>query len=440
LNRSEVWKRLLWKELREDRWPLAIAVLAMTALYALAGVYRNPESSAGPVLAAMAAGAVHLVLAIWGATKGDSRRGSTEFEFTHLPTSPMLEWATSVGVPTIAAALLGLWFGYLAEGATGRASTIPMPLLGALDLALTYAACYFMAALVSLWAGILIGMAQIVGGTLLPIWQNDMATDSYTVMFAGRTLAAALVGALILAWLYRNASPAAQKAAALGAAVLILYGPVVVEGLPTWVRGAGVVSSPKEDSPYEVFNASQYITPDRAIVVQQSDMKRKGIMVCDHLRSVTRTIFPKPNVEIIGAFRDGRVFLAQQIPYRKTVSIIVWDYLSGRTRTLARFETRAGALVDRGNGGETWRLVSPDGRYVLLEVGGLIGNLTDIWAVDLKTGRGRVALLSLYEGIVSVAWKKDRVLIGEDRGAYQIDLRTLQGRPFTVADAQEGAR
>ncbi len=443
MSRLDIWKRLLWKEYREDRWPLFIALLTMTALYTLARAYVGRPGATGQVLLVLASGSVHLAIAVWGATKGDSKRGSTQFEFTHLPTSPLLEWTASVGVPTLAAALLGLLYGWLYQHATGRYGLIPMPVLGALDLGLTYAVCYFMAALVSLWAGVLIGMAQIMGGTLIPVWQTEMPMDAYTFLLAARTLAASLVGALILAWLCRKASPLAQKGAALGAAVLILYGPIVVQGLPEWVRHA---QRPRSDAAAPTsYGPHSYRTPDFAVRVEEDYPQSKAghikLKVTDYGRDVELSRTFRQDIRIIGALRDGRVFLAQQTPGSRTVSVVVWDYAAGRTSTPARFTTRAGALVDGGDDWSRARAVSPGGRYVLLEMGGLIGTSADLWIVDLRTGRSNVALLAGFSPAPpSLAWTSDSVLLDNGIRPMQIDLRTLRGSALILPVRQEASR
>lgn len=456
MDRRDVWKRLLWKEVREDRWPLGIALVSMTALYALASAYPTYGSSVGQLLAILASGSVHLALAIWGATRGDSGRSVKEFEFTHLPTSPMLNWGVAIGIPTLASAVLGLWYGFMAQEATSREGLIPLPLIGALDLALTYAVCYFMASLVSLWAGILIGMAQLMGGTLIPVWQSEMPTDAYTLIFAGRTLAAGLTGALILAMLRRTASPAAQKGAALGAAVLILYGPMIVQGLPELLH-----STPRVVEPEPRFSASTYQSPDGAVVVAadlnvpraELEAGRTGIMVVDNARNIIgRTVFLHQDIEIIGALRDGRAFLAQQRPGSRTVSIIEWDYVHNRTSTRARLTTGTKALTDRSEGyggvflafhgmehGLYAREISPDGRYVILGLGALIGSTADIWVMDLERGRSKVALLAIPE-VVSTVWKSDHVLLGTENGAFRINLRTFECARFRIPDMREARR
>jgi hypothetical protein len=160
------------------------------------------------------------------------------------------------------------------------------------------------------------------------------------------------------------------------------------------------------------------------------------------------------NTEIIGALRDGRVFLAQQKPGSRTVSIIEWHYLPmwDYVRTRARLTTSTKALTDRhmgcggffltypGNeGGAAVRVVSPDGRYIILGLGPLIGSTADIWAIDLKTGRSKVALPAIPE-VVSTVWKSDHVLLGTVDGAFQINLRTLDGGSYTLPDAREARR
>ena len=113
MNRSQVWKRLLWKEVREGWLPVTVGLLAPTVLFPLAFIYASWSWQRGMLLTVVVFG-VHLLVILWAATKADRNRHGGDFQLGHLPVKPTVEWAASFAVPAVVvAAVRRSWKAYM---------------------------------------------------------------------------------------------------------------------------------------------------------------------------------------------------------------------------------------------------------------------------------------------------------------------------------------
>ena len=426
-----IWKRLLWKESREGRWVVALAILAPPICFPLGGRYQF-DSWERALFVLPAAAGVHLAIALWAAGRGGSKKAGSEFAWTHLPVNPVAEWMASLVVPVITTGLLGLWFGYWASSGAIYSEKEWMAPAGALDLATTYLVCYLISAVVSSWAAVLFGAFRVVAGTLISPWNMMPILTSDAVGFVARTAVGAAAGSFLFVLLSQKRSLAFRQGTSLVLMLVIIFAPAAADLnirslLPKeaslassggYVRSQGGASYVVGRRAKETVNVVRFRSED---IRSQRELRHD-------FKEVTRAL---------GLTDDGRAYLAQQVSRGDKIHILEWDTRTDRVTTRAEMPVGGDALANL-----RIHEVSPDGKYLLISLGSLIGNAEDLWLVNLETGTSTVViacgsfLITTERTAIwpsQVAWLKDRAIMSGPERAEVLDFRTLTVRPLDIS-------
>ncbi|MGC8862932.1 MAG: hypothetical protein ACP5R5_09175 [Armatimonadota bacterium] len=100
-----MWKRLIWREYREGRLALLLALLIPALMVRPAAFYQD-RSARNAFGLARTLGA-NLVILFWAVSRGDSRRVSADSELARVPISPFSALTASFTPQSVPSALLG---------------------------------------------------------------------------------------------------------------------------------------------------------------------------------------------------------------------------------------------------------------------------------------------------------------------------------------------
>lgn len=438
MSRTGIWKRLLWREFRGG-WPVVVlGLLAPAVLLPLAGRMSGDEWLRS-VLALPATVGVHLAIIFWAVARTSRDSQDKEFTRTHLPVSPLSTWGTSVALPAIICGLIGLWYGHW-FGAGSDTDTKLLPLIGAVDLATTFITCSFLAAVLSGWAGALFGVFRIVGGTLLPTWEFSAAIQQDAIWFVSRTAIGALLGSFALAAMSRKRSPGARQGVALLVMLLVVFGPASKD---LDISAFGVRKTP----PGRVSGGR--VTgqrPGYAVYVGERltrDSVTKGVIRFEYVdkpNGIKRTRDFKPEIQILTLLGDRWAYLAQQKSRRAPVRILEWDVMHGRVRTVAEIPAHGDVLLgeneksvhkwaSNGWGRQAGAPMSPDGRWLWLELRSTAGRGHDYWLVNTQSGKiGMAFACAKPEENSGIRWTKERAVVDVSGRVYLVDYAAVKAR------------
>lgn len=452
MRRLDVWKRLLWKELREGRFVMLAAIAAPPLLFPRALAFGSGSWQRG-LFAFPAAAGLHIAVGLWAAGKGNGKRQTAEYSAAHLPVHPLAEWVTSVVVPVLALAAAGMWFGYWAS-APGDPDKRIMSLMGALDLPTTYLVCYLIATVISNWAAIIFGGFRVIGGTLISVWTLTPMLPpsgngfSEANLFVISTATGAFVGTFLFAAMSQKRSIGFRQVVSLLAMVVIAFGPSVsmldigdllpknshsttisVGSMDTdgMIR-VGYRCVGPDDYRYEVVSARYGFRPVTSW--RNSPITSAQAKFWRNARERTRTF--QEETQIIGTAGHS-VYIAQQTSPNQGVKVLEWDALTNDVHQRAVIPAYGEALPGGNDFNDRASQPSPDGHYLLKYLNSMRGGGFDLWAVDLRTGKSRVALFcqSVAWGD-SVFWFDHKAVIAQTDHAIEIDLRTMTTKPFRV--------
>ncbi|MBI2843515.1 MAG: hypothetical protein HYX78_08955 [Armatimonadetes bacterium] len=411
---ASIWKRLLWKEFREGWQVVLFTVVAPAVLFSVAGripSYLRDYSILWGIITVIlkfsGAAGVHLMIALWAAAKGGSRRSGNQVA-GHLPVSPTAEWSVSVLLPVLALGILGLWFGLFASRVVpGIYTPGKMILAGALDLAATYAICYFIALIVSTWAAVLFGLFRMVGGTLLSVLTLRPMLEPDAVRFVAGITLGGVVAAFLFFALSQKRSLGFRQGFSLLVMIIFAFGPALF--------GVDIESMIPDKFEYKIWGGS-VMSPDGLLTVEwvlaKTAPEKVSFKALNRLTNMTRTRSFESETCLLGASDRRTVYLAQQRPAESSVRVLRWDVQTGDMKAVSVLNARPGVILQQGS------RLSPNSRYTVLILRSVVGNGLDVWVVDLQTGGNGVVIpcapLRQLRGNdwvgnkVILAWQEDR--------------------------------
>ena len=434
MSRAQVWKRLWWKEFREDWLVVLAAAAAPLVLYSLATHWRSggPESPVfWPAWLIMQA-----IIVLWAAGKARSNRQGLESFEARLPADPLQEWIVSFAAPAIVAACLGGLFSISLLDSMQN-FTWSFALIWALDTATTFALCYLLSATVSYWGSVTVGIARSVAAGLVSagsMYQALASTDA--VVFIVRTAIGAAAGSFVFAVLARRRPIAFRQVTALFVAIGVIYVPYLKTAFSpesAWWRD-GKLRAGLFDFGSAAEQPDLYETPTHAECGPQGCRPTVTAFVLHVGRGVSRVQYKylrgrtvvsgtfKEPVRIAGVLQDGRVYLAQQLAQTE---IILWDAKSNRTTHLASLSLGRGALRRFKMGP-----VSPDNRHMVMLSKSKVGLGSDIWVADLRKGAAFVALDNCDCVYSNAGWGNGKAFLSGEGNTVVVDLKTMKGRVF----------
>ena len=458
MNGTEVWKRLWWKEWRESRFALLIALFGPLPVLSIGSTWKRAED----VAQFFAACGFLTLINVWAAGKASRERQTNEFARTHLPATQLSEWLVSCLAPTLVALVVGAWYAawhcaaldawhaaYRSSVSSWDQSTaIPV---WALATAAIFAASYLLSRTVSYWFAVAVGVIGsvfvfLIADIVLPQHSRDRVAD-LAVAWLARLFALCLAGASAGSFFFAAVSgklPArAAQVAAIGIALAIAVGPhVKTMATEVW----------HPDRVYDWAYTKTVSSPDRSLVVETervvdtSPLKPTVTKVRfrDYRRDF-KTQLEMSAVALALGFRGrGEVVLAAQSPEERIVRIMVWDTATGRMKNAAAIPTRRDALADIARQSDPQPIfsVSPDGALALVDLRALRGNGTDLWLVDLLTGRSRIVLPNRAYGWASeqVDWGNGRAVVSGSGRALTIDLDSAKMAEIEIPWKSGGER
>lgn len=410
MSKSNAFKRLLWKEFREDRFIILTLFLAPALLYTVA---NSPALFAmREIFIRVANMGAFVLLILWAAIKGDREKRGSEYSLTHLPVRPIATWITSFLFPAIIAAALGFWSGGWNNTLSGW-QLDNGALLGMLEFLATYSFCYYFAAAFSKWLAIIIGVAHVgSGGTLISSWDHTVTWDIDAILFTISVAASAITASWIFLWLSNRKPLQIRQAISLFIMVFIAFIPAA--------RGIDVSWFSGRESDHGGLDWNNYRS-DAPVKVEEANKHGKWYMVdLTTGRKLYRQI--GKSVTPMGIDRRNRAFFVQPASKGK-MNIIRWDTVENSVRTVAALPAGFDFISVYGSS------LDPDGRYLLLFTKSLLGEGQDILLIDLNNGRNRIAMPGTnYENMLQVVWLKNRVMITLDGMAkpdYMILVKPL---------------
>ncbi|MDO8586027.1 MAG: hypothetical protein Q7T82_03210 [Armatimonadota bacterium] len=419
----QIWKRLLWKELREG-W--AIAAAAFAAPHALLSA-----PGAGAPLAMYSWPLLHILVILWAAGKANRNKSGEAFAQTHLPGDAFAGWFCSFLLPMLVCAAAGV--SLLLRLQTGTVEPRIVDLV-AVDMAATFAVCYLISAIGSFWAAVAMGAIRAGSGGLIVFAMQgpyESIESIEAVEFVIRTWIGCAAGTAVFAVLARRwPFQYKQIAALLTAAVIItvpLSGPFQFDSRQIfWWRD----TAPEGGIAGWWFqDVSPYYTPTRdrqgtCFSTRRSDYLAgyDRLEYIDPATGKPKTCLFKRDIGIVRLGRDESV-LAQQLPGSDRVKLIFWDLKSGKTRETASVKLKKDAFnrFDMSS-------VSPDRRYVLMKSTPPSGSGVDLWVMDVVGGNAELVLDNAGIAKDDILWLKDRVFLSGTGRPAIVDLRTKRGK------------
>ena len=433
MGTRQVWKRLWWKEFRESWLAVTVAVVAPPFLLSLGTVFMRYD---GVIQFFASCGALTLI-AVWAAGKASRERQSSEFARTHLPVTQIKEWVVACLSPTIMTYFIGAWYA-VCHTAAARWPLSPLVVWLPLATSGIFAMCYLLSRAISSWFSIAAGVIASVFTYVFIVRYSFICNDlgvgmsiyEPMVRFVALCLAGALVGSLLFAILSTRTSLRVVRVVALGAALAIVIGPHV---------GSIVNSLWGPNSNYSVPYSTSVSSPDRSLVVTaqfgiRAYPRDEGVWFHDYRRDLRVQLDKTEGILWpIGILDENTAALARQSPGEKAVAVLVWNVRSGKLRKLAEIPAGRDALLRSvmryayRYGDVSAFSLSPGGEHALLDLGAMRGIGSDLWLVDLRTGRSRIVLpnRSRYAD-EQVDWRDGQVTISRRGTAFNADLDNVR--------------
>jgi hypothetical protein len=250
-------------------------------------------------------------------------------------------------------------------------------------------------------------------GWLLPI-AGAMASFGFAVLGGKRSRRVARVAVLCLA-----------------AGLVLLAVLPDLAAAPDWIEGLR----------YEEPQARFVEAPDASFLLQLSESDTLSDHVSFELRDrrngrTWERAFERETCVI--DVRDGRyVYLVQQLRGQPRVKILVWDSVTHAGGPLASLPAGRNALPGKA----FWRCsghASPEGDYLVLALPTASGgDQSDLWLVDLRSGRSAVVLPNQLFAKERASWGEGQVILSGRRRAVVVDLEARRAG-FLAIPLREG--
>jgi len=416
MNRLEVWKRLAWKETREDVLAFATVILPFV-LFPLADsdlLSRYPTSTS-VLIAYWAIGGPMFAVILLAAVKSKPN-GAENNPLPGVPVPVLSQWAFSFLMPLAASMLLGAVVGITAAD-YARYPGSGYPWASACVFGALFAGCYLISAGWSVWGSIAIGAPNaFIGISAVEspgIWLN------ISFWFI-RALVAALVGTALFAIMRARHSRRAGAAALAAAALLMILASMsnIADEYTQW----------RDYAPWGLYSglARSVVNPERTL---SASCDLWGTETTVTARAFDLTTGPMPNmiaecgihadVLPVGTFGKRTVYLVQQDRRKKAVRILRWDTEKNKVAAAVEFASARNALMKTAQDSPYQmipRSVSPDGRWVLLGLRSAVGPGLDYWMCDVENGKSHLVICNTHSCYTAFNWQKHRVVLSISRG------------------------
>lgn len=426
MNRLQVWQRLVWREMREG-WVISLAAIALPPVLFPQGDRFPHDNPYRGLLYGLGVYGIQLLLVIWGAVRGERKRKSGTFELEHLPVSPKAEWLFSFALPFVASALLGVWSGIFLR----NHSVYPVP-AGAVDYALSFAVGYYFALIASQWIALLLGIIHLVTGNSFSL--SGSYTDIHSMMVTASVALGCAAGSFYYLAQHGRKSRAFRQLASLG--IVVLFALIPIPFGPDFRMVFH--KSPKVGHVEELhdWDASHDSGPPYWLTIRRDPEKdSRKIIYTNELTGEKRVHEFAPRIEILTVQDKTHVYMLQKRPSSRIINLLLWDIRRDNVTRLISFDS--GTVETKDN---AWGNISPDGRYILVNMASLIGQGSDTWLVDIKRKRAEIVIPAASfvgwfvfpgETDMVVRWQGEKAIMS---GAElrEIDLNNFTSRHLDV--------
>jgi len=419
MGSTSIWGRVIWKEFRES---ILIGLLCL--VFPIVGF--SMKTSTSVVLAGMATPAA---IFIWAAAKANVRSSRREFETTHLPLPAAPEWVASFVFPAIVAAAVGACYGYWgsALGNSGHAGALT--LVAMRYFLAGFGTIYVISTVFTVWPATVVSLGWLFFAAYMTdsLFKNPHASPSnlHAIIFLHRAAIAGALGSVVFSIPLLKGSLRVRQVTALLLVAGITFGPYVK-----------LIWSPEPASDLYSRIPAEKSSQDRSLTVKPAELtwgSEPLLSYTDYRSSFSREREFPWETRPIGFGRRGTVYLAQQRPHEKEVTILAWDTSTDHVEDVVRL--RAGRKALRG----FWEwsgTVSPDGHYVLIGTNSQLGEGTDLWMVDTARKTSAVLLANAPSGYDEVEWFGDKAIVGGGK-ALEVDLKEMKASVADFALAKE---
>ncbi|MDO8586029.1 MAG: hypothetical protein Q7T82_03220 [Armatimonadota bacterium] len=444
----QIWKRLLWKELREGWLALMVANLLPAVLFPAAALCPRDSDHREYLVFLVAIGPL-LVVALYAGRKAEGKGRTNELAVV-LPGKRAATWVTSLIIPLAFTALAGIVYGALNNvlifhdifNSRGPETaykllysrlSLNIVLGWSLVFAACFSACYLLSSAVSIWAalaggvigavcgvGLLNGMTGSADGPMNSFL--DLTRDMSGFLNYGLAIVAACaIGSLIFMLLANRSSLRVRQMTSMG----------VTAGLILMVVTPKLFVSLRHSSDETWRNyPSERSSPDGSLTVSMSDghKARRGeiwLSCRDYRRGMSFEKAFRPPVRVLFAKDVEHVYLAHRLEDRHSFQVFMWNAAEDRVSSAATVRRSSGPPNDPW---EPESSLSPDGHYLLALFGSGLGIGWDLWLIDLRMGKGKmIAANSLYQ-LNDVIWTRKSAVFCWQGKLLTIDLRSMKGR------------
>lgn len=409
--------RLLWKELRESWLFVLIAAIAPPAMLWFSGANPFPTSkAASDVINYAGVLCSSVVVMVWAIRKGSRRREEGKSPLAHLPANRFFEQAVSVLLPLVISALIGAWAGnhvpiqYYQNPALRIQAHDTAIDFGILYLIAGFAGCYLLAAALSMWMGLLCGFVWSVVGLNWMTRSDYLIANSYFAEGAGSLLVRTALASMACLWLYlmlRRKSARIARIAPIGLLAAVVFVPIIY----------GQFFDPHVSERY----GDNLRSSDRSLELMVS---KDNVLAWRDMRSDTYVELPSHGDVGLIAFDDARcAYVVRQAKGSDRAEIVRWDGVT--VVPLATIAVPEGA-IRRSTGWLNCRgSVSPDRQYLSCGIRSSLGQGTDLWIVDLRSGLGWIAFPITYPP-ARATWLGRRAVFSFYDRLRTVDLVTMK--------------
>lgn len=416
--RSQMLKRLIWKETRESLLVAGVGFVAPALiLLALKTKFKLPDWSFIVLVLAAVMGTF-----LWAAEKANAKQNRNDFEDAYLVLPRSIDWLASYLFPALLSFAIGAWLGYVLScmphwsEAHWSHTQLWTVLTSGLYMLAGFLVSYAASSAFGLLAGVIISIVWLMfPGTPLIATHINKAIDE-SAIFVGliaRTVVGAAAGSLFVAAVSRTRLRPKLRAIPLIVAVLSCFGPLIPDPAKIF---------PGAESSYLNYAAVGKSSSDGSLVVAPTG-KSAGMSASLKLASL------RTGAAWVRSFRQavqpialtGQVaYLAQQSLGERCVRILAWDAATGEAHCVARMRVGKDAILDCRSG-----FASPDGRLLTLCLGAAIGDGCDLWAVNTTSGRYRLLAPNTSMDCPPVQWTSDRAILSMDGEVVYVDMTDL---------------
>lgn len=406
--------RLLWKEFREGWLVLLIAAIAPWALFSVAKNAHPRELQTAFLIGGWFCSPAAIML--WAASKGSRSRDEGRLPLAHLPANPIIARIVSLVIPLAFSALAGVWLVVVCKPPVAF-KEMHMG-FGALYMAVAFAGCYFVSAALSVWAGVAAGVAWAVAeiGWIQSIYRGTMI-DISLKSFASRSIVGLAVCFVLFFLLAHRRLLRIAQVSSISLLIVVVFGPMVYN----YYRSAEQTEA--VDRSYLVYSA------DRSLLMSSGHRAespgKTTVQFTNNITGLSPTLVLGGEVRPIAFGERGTLYVAQQTSKSGRVHVIAWD--GNQKREVARMPAREHAIGSTTiNYVEALGSASPDGRYLMVQIGTYGGKGIDTWIVNLRTGAAWIAAPNIDASPRRASWFADKLALSGRNRILTIDLRTME--------------